>query len=299
MVFVKLVIPYINNMFLIFDIGGTKMRLAVSPDGVTINEPVLVDTPDSFEEGMARFEEVYRQVSAGYQIQKAAGGMTGVFSRKRHELLMSPHLPHWSGYPVKRRVEEITGVEVLFENDTGMVGLGEALSGAGRGYEIVAYITISTGVGGSRIVNGKIDISTLNFEPGHQIIDADGSIMPDAKAFEDGESLGHWESMISGTAMENRFHKHPSEIIDEAIWQKQARLVAYGLNNVIVHWSPDIVVIGGGMMKSPGLKIDDIKSNLDTILKIYPVRPDIKKAELGDFGGLYGALHYLRQHSDG
>ena len=281
-------------MYLVFDIGGTKMRLAISPDGINLNQPVMIDTPQTFEEGMSKFEEMYKSVNQGITLKRAAGGMTGVFSRRRHELLMSPHLPEWSGHPVKNRLEEITGVEVLFENDTAMVGLGEALSGAGRGYDIVAYITISTGVGGSRIIKGRIDVSTMNFEPGHQIIDADGSMMPNAKAFEDGESLGHWESMISGTSMQDRYNMHPSQIVDEGIWKDQARYVAFGLNNVIVHWSPDVVVLGGGMMKSPGLKVEDIKTHLDTILKIYPVRPDLKKAELGDFGGLYGALKYLQ-----
>ncbi len=281
-------------MYLVFDIGGTKMRLAVSPDGANLSQPVVMQTPDTFEEGMKRFEEMCNSVAQGITIKKVAGGMTGVFSRRRHELLMSPHLPKWSGNPVKHRLEQITGAEVHFENDTAMVGLGEALLGAGRGYDIVAYITISTGVGGSRIVNGKIDASTMNFEPGHQIIDADGSMMPEARAFEDGKSLGHWESMISGTALEMRYNMHPSKIVDEKVWEQQARLVAYGLNNVIVHWSPDVVVLGGGMMKSPGLRVDGIKKHLDTTLKIYPVRPDLKKAELGDFGGLYGALKYLQ-----
>jgi glucokinase len=53
-------------------------------------------------------------------------------------------------------------------------GLGEAVFGAGKGREIVVYMTISTGVGGARIVGGKIDASAMGFEPGHQIIDACG-----------------------------------------------------------------------------------------------------------------------------
>ncbi len=284
-------------MYLVFDIGGTKMRLAISRDGENLTHPLIVDTPDSFEDGMNVFAKLYRSlVRNETKIIRAAGGMAGVFSQKRNELLVAPHLPRWSGCPLKQRLEEIIGVELLLENDSSMVGLGEALVGAGRGYDIVAYITISTGVGGSRIVKGRIDDSTLNFEPGHQIIDADGSMMPEAKASEDGESVGHWESMISGSALQSRYHKIPSEIHDAAFWERQSKLIAYGLNNSIVHWSPDVVVIGGGMMKSRGLSIESIKSHLSTIMNIYPVLPDIKKAELGDIGGLYGALNYIHQH---
>ena len=80
----------------------------------------------------------------------------------------------------KIAIEHMTPVILLTDgylaNDSDLDGLGEATVGAGKGFNIVAYITVSTGIGGVRIVGGKIDVSTYGFEPGHQIIDADGSI---------------------------------------------------------------------------------------------------------------------------
>jgi predicted NBD/HSP70 family sugar kinase len=190
---------------------------------------------------------------------------------------------------------ENTGIETYIENDTAMVGLGEAAYGAGKDFDIVAYLTISTGVGGARIVGRRIDANVFGFEPGHQIIDADGTMCPDCRAFEDDRGLGHLEAHISGSAIEKRFGKHPSEIDDEKVWDDLARYLAYGLNNTIVHWSPEVVVLGGGMMKSTGIKIERIDHYLEDILKIFPERPLLKLAELGDVGGLFGGLSYIKQ----
>jgi hypothetical protein len=54
-------------------------------------------------------------------------------------------------------------------------------------------------------------------------------------------------------------------------------------------------VLGGGMMQSSEISVEILKSNLKKILKIFTTHPEIKKAELGDLGGLHGALAYLKQ----
>ncbi|MFV1917705.1 MAG: ROK family protein, partial [Patescibacteria group bacterium] len=120
-------------------------------------------------------------------------------------------------------------------------------------------------------------------------------ICPECKALEDDASLGHLEAHISGAAVEKRYGKKPYEITDDKFWDELARLLAFGLNNTIVHWSPDVVVLGGSMMKKIGIPIDRVKFHLKKILKIFPELPEIKKAELGDLGGLHGALYYLKQ----
>ena len=88
----------------------------------------------------------------------------------------------------------------------------------------------------------------------------------------------------------------PFEIHDDAIWDKLAKFLAYGLNNTIVYWSPDIIVLGGSMMKEVGIPVPAVRKHLSEILKIFPTIPQIEKAELADFGGLYGSLAYARTH---
>ena len=145
-------------------------------------------------------------------------------------------------------------------------------------------MTISTGVGGTRIVGGKIDKNAMGLEPGHQIIpccNENGKIM----------SL---ENCVSGVAFKKRYQKEPYEILDKEIWDKTAESLAYGLNNTIVHWSPDIIVLGGSMMKKIGISIPRTVFYLKNINKIFPNLPLIKKAVLKDLGGIYGAMAFLR-----
>jgi len=269
----------------------------VSSDGETFDEPEIAPTPQNFEEGIKSFTETYKKVIAGKKIKAAAGGIPGAINPSKEKIIQNFNLPDWVGKPLKKELLKIIGGQVYLQNDADMVGLGEAVVGAGRGFSIVAYVTVSTGVGGVRIVNRKIDTGTYGFEPGYQVIDADGSIDPDFLSSKSryGNKIAYLQRLISGKDMEKRFGKKPAEITDKKIWDEMAKLLAYGLNNTIVHWSPDVVVLGGGMMKTPGISVERVKFHLKDILKIFPKHPEIKRAELGDVGGLHGALVYLNQ----
>lgn len=278
--------------YLLFDIGGTNMRVAFARDDENFGDPMIVPTPQDFDEGIATVARIAKELSGGEKITAAGGGIAGVFSRDRTMFLNGPHLKGWNGKPIKRALEESLGAPTFVNNDTAIVGLGEAVAGAGKGHSIVAYLTVSTGVGGVRIVNGSIDISVMGFEPGHQIIDAGGALHQTSVG---GNGID-LEGYISGTAITERYGKKPREITDERFWDEMARLLAYGLNNTIVHWSPDIVVIGGSMMNTVGIPIDRVRVHLNEILHIYPELPLIEHSTLGDVGGLYGALRYVKQN---
>ncbi|MDO8520756.1 MAG: ROK family protein [bacterium] len=278
-------------MYILFDIGGTNMRIAFSRDGATFGMPKIVPTPKDFDEGMKVFKEQALLLAEGETITALGGGIAGALSRDRSIFLNGPHLQGWNAKPIKKTLEELFSAPAFVENDTAIVGLGEAVAGAGAGHAIVVYMTVSTGVGGTRIVNGKIDVSAIGFEPGHQIFDAGGALHETTVA---GRGID-LEGYISGTAVTERYGKKPREITDLAFWDEMARLLAYGLNNTIVHWSPDIVVIGGSMMNTIGIPIDRVRANLKGILHIYPELPLIEHSALGDVGGLHGALHFVKQ----
>ncbi len=147
-------------------------------------------------------------------------------------------------------------------------------------------------------MKGKIDANSMGFEVGHQILDADSSIIPEMKKFEKqikekGWNYGSLTSYISGSAVRLRYGKEAKEIDDEKVWEKLAEILAIGLNNVVVFWSPDVIVLGGSMMNK--IPIDKVKDNLNKTLKIFLEHPEIKKAELGDSSGLYGALALIAQ----
>lgn len=265
------------------------MRVVATDKEKFIGEPIVVLTPKSFEEGIETLKNIIGNIANGEKIEAIVGGIAGPLDQKKTMLMSSPNLSGWVGHDIKQTLSTAYNVPVFLENDAAFVGLGEAHFGAGRDYPIVVYLTISTGVGGVRIVNGSIDASSMGFEPGHQIIDLDNTLCPTC----DGNDL---EAYVSGAAVEKRFGKKPYEIHDSAIWEEIAKFLAYGLNNTILHWSPDVVVLGGSMMNEVGIPIDKVREYLREILKIFPQMPEIKKSELADFGGLYGALSYIRAH---
>jgi predicted NBD/HSP70 family sugar kinase len=275
-------------MYLLFDIGGTKMRVSVAPDLFNFHEPAILDTPQEFDDAMALLEEKALELSRGTPLRGVCGGVAGPLDATGNFLANAPHLPKWVGKPLKRTLEAAFNAPVHIFNDCSLVGLGEATSGAGKDAEIMAYLSVSTGVGGVRIVKQTIDAAHFGFEPGHQIIHENGTICPGCGG------RGHLEAYVSGSAIERRFGKHPKEITDPAVWEELSRYLAVGVYNTILMWSPEVVVIGGSMMKEIGIPLARVEHHLSQLLTILPKPPALKLATLGDIGGLHGALHFLR-----
>jgi len=280
-------------MYLLFDIGGTKTRIAYSDDGKTCSEPVVIRTPKIFDEGIAAIRDTAKELAGGKNIQAGAGGIRGVLNKEKTSLARDTVLVDWVGKPLLQKLTEAFSIPIYFENDSAIVALGEANRGAGKGYNIVVYFTVSTGVGGARIVNGSLDEATVGFEPGKQVIDADQTLLPNS-------SSSTLEDLISGSAVKRRFHKEPYEIAQsDPLWDELAKWLAVGLGNTIVHWSPEVVVLGGSMMVGePAIPIERVRKHLVTTLRAFPSPPELKLAELGDFGGLYGALVHVKQRME-
>ncbi|MBI2097450.1 MAG: ROK family protein [Candidatus Vogelbacteria bacterium] len=255
-------------MYLLGDIGRTKMRLAVSPDGETLGEPIIKPTPVNYVEGLQLIEELIDQSGAV----------------ERRGLCLGVSRQVWPGQPLKSELEQRLDCPVLVENDAALAGLGEAHYGAGRGCRIVTYVTVSTGVGGVKIEAGRIDENILGFEPGQQLIMING----EPKTLED---------LVSGGSVERRFGRPPRQITDEQIWHDLSQYLAIGLANTLLHWSPDCLVLGGSMFKTPGFKIEVIASLIGDHLTIFSRLPIIKSAALGETNGLHGALVYLLSQS--
>ncbi len=267
-------------MKILFDIGGTKTRIARVIDADTFDVPVVFQTPKNFDEGIELLKNNILKISKEEKITHIAGGIAGLFDQNKGVILSGNNLIGWIDKPVRSELAKLFGAEVIMDNDAALVGLGEAVYGAGRGFDIVAYITVSTGVGGARIVNGEIDERSIGFEPGRQIIDSHGDTL---------------ENLVSGSAVLEKTGRKPEEINDPRLWDGLAKVLAYGLNNIVVNWSPSVIVLGGSMMNDVGISIIDTEKYLKGALKSFPVIPPLRRASLGDFGGLHGGLVKLRK----
>jgi glucokinase len=276
-------------MFAYFDIGGTKTRVAISIDGNSFGDPVKFDTPKNFNDGVQAIADAIISLSHNEPIEIAGGGIAGAVDVDHTKLTNSPNLPEWIEKPFAQELATRIGCPVYIRNDCEIVALGEAHYGAGRGDAIMAYITVSTGVGGARIVHGKIDHGVANFEPGHQYLDFDKSACPQCES-------AQAEDYLSGTATAQRFHMKAYEVQDPKVWEELSVWLAYMLNNTIVHWSPSSVVLGGSMIVGdPAISVERVAEHLNEICTIYVEKPIIKRAQLEDLGGLFGAMKYVSQ----
>jgi len=272
-------------MYLLFDIGGTNTRIATSIDGQSLENIEMFSTPKEFEEGMARFKKYVDRV--GHNLESVSGGFPGTYDTEKKIILRAPNLGGWTNARLHSVVSQITGAKVYLENDAHLAGLGEAVKGEGKEFNIVAYITISTGIGGVRIVAKNIDKAAVGFEPGHQVVVVN-------RPGEANVNISYLEELVSGKNIKLRYGKEPEDIDDPLVWDEVHRFLAIGLNNTIVHWSPDIVIIGGGLGLSDKISVEKLENNLSNYLDIFNKPPAIKKGVLAETAALEGALYYIK-----
>jgi len=262
-----------NGMKIVFDIGGTSMRAARIENG-GIGEARKIPTPKNPKEGIQALANLVRECAGGEKIEAAAGGFPGVMGGGA--IQYAPNLPEWKGAALADELARSLEAPAEVLNDGDCAALGEAAYGAGRGARIVAYAGIGTGIGCGRVVDGRIDGGVYDFEAGHQIVDA-----------KEGREL---EGFVSGRAFEKRYGVHPSKAPREG-YAEMTPVLAAGIYNMILHWSPDMFVLGGGMMnENNGYRLADIASALGRFSSPYPKLPELRLAERKDTAGLWGAL---------
>ena len=223
-------------MVILVDIGGTKTRVAVSADRVTISGKETFDTPGNPKDALERIRTTVRKLYKGEPLEMAIIGIAGVCSPDRTTIVRAPNLPKWENIFTVSLASQALGVPVYFENDAALGALGEATTGAGKDCAIMAYVTVGTGVGGARIVNKIIDQTYFGFEIGQQLVSFKGEVQL-------------LEKVLSGSALEKRYGTSSKNIKDENQWNEIAGIFADGLYNTILHWSPECVIqsVGTGV----------------------------------------------------
>jgi predicted NBD/HSP70 family sugar kinase len=270
--------------YVLFDIGGTKTRIGYSVDGASITDHVVIATPGAPGKFLTALAN-YLEKNAITEISGVAGGIRGVLTEDHSGVAHDHILTKWIDFNLVLALEELHGVPATIQNDTAVAGLGEALYGAGQGIDLLVYHTISTGVGGAKIENGAIDVASVGFEPGHQVLDIDRTILGE-------DIVPTLENLVSGTAVELRMGQSPKDIPqDDVIWDELAEYLAQGLRNTILYWSPEAIILGGAMMVGdPRIPIEKVRKEVVKALDDVVPAPFITLATLGDLAGLHGAL---------
>jgi len=267
-------------MYLAVDIGATKTLVATFDTSGSIKEHVKFPTDPDYD----KFLDSFRQNVVKLSTKKflAAGlALPGRVDRKHGVGIAFGNLP-WEMVPAQVDIEKILVCPVMVENDANLAGLAEAIL-LKKEFKKVLYITVSTGIGGCIIINGKIDLNFADSEVGHILLEHDGK-------------LQRWEDFASGQAIKNKFGKLAEDITSPSDWYIISRNIAIGLIDLIATLTPEVIVLGGGV----GAHFDKFENRLKEELKIYenPMlsMPVIRQAIHAEEAVIYGCYELIRSH---
>ncbi len=160
--------------------------------------------------------------------------------------------PHWSNTDVVGTLSRALGVRVAFDTDVNGSALGEGSLGAAQGLDDYVYVTIGTGVGAGIVVNGQPVKGAMHPEVGHMLLPHDWQRdpFPGACPFH-GDCL---EGLAAGPAIEKRWGRKADTLPEEhEAWDIQADYLAALCWNLTVCYSPQRIILGGGVMKQSHL----------------------------------------------
>jgi fructokinase len=267
--------------------GGSKWVCAVGtgPDDLIAAETISTTTP---EETIARAIAFFERSGA---IEAVGIGCFGPVDLRPGSpawgSITTTPKPGWADTDVAGAVGRALGIPVAFDTDVNAAALGEHRWGAGRGLDTFCYVTVGTGIGGGSIVNGEVVHGLLHPELGHMRIPHELDADPFAGSCPyHGDCL---EGLASGPAIEARWGRPPRELArEEAVWSLEARYVALGLVNAVAVLSPERIVLGGGVLETPGL-LELVRAEVDALLAGY-VATEIVPPALGPRSGVLGAI---------
>ncbi|PGT89062.1 MULTISPECIES: ROK family protein [Bacillaceae] len=286
------------------DLGGTNLRIGVfNEQGEIINEQSQsTEAAKGPEYVINQMAEIINKLKSTYKIKAVGIGSPGPLNPHDGIIIEPPNLPGWVNIPIVQLLEEKTNLPVKLENDANAAALAEATLGAGKGASSVFFITVSTGIGGGYVLNGELVSGAQGScgEIGNMIVN------PSPDAYQGpGLNKGALEGLASGTAigrigqerlnitngaqgvfqLAEQGNKEAQSILDEAI-----NYLAIGLANIVHTVNPEIIVIGGGVMKSKELILEPLINK--TKEYVYPSLKEtliIIPALLDQKAGLIGA----------
>jgi fructokinase len=195
----------------------------------------------------------------------------------------------WRNFDLAGAIGEGLGAPVRFDTDVNAAVLGEARWGAARGVPNCLYLTIGTGIGGGAIVAGRVLHGLTHPEMGHVHVPHDRAADPFAGVCPyHGDCL---EGLASGPAIEARWGVKAQELAaDHPAWALEAKYLAYGIANYIYTLSPELILLGGGVMRQAHL-YQRVSVELERVLAGYAGKvPPVAPARLGERAGLLGAM---------
>jgi len=300
------------------DVGGTNMRVAaVGADGGILARGAALTRPErggaATVEALADLiDDVLRCVAT--PPTRLGVAITGPVDRQAG-IVNNPYtLPGWGPTDVVSPLRKRFALPVALENDANAAALGEWWQGAGRGSHRLATVTIGTGIGVGLLIDGQVQRKAdgCHGEAGHHVLDSSGPLCYCG-------ARGCWEVLAAGPALtrmaievvpspEGRLRDasaadppaHVADLVIEAalagdaqavgLVERVARWVGIGLVNTVAFFTPDVIVLGGGVgTRCFALLAPTIRRTLEEHGRLIPTDVVLLPAQTGDNAGVLGA----------
>lgn len=292
------------------DLGGTNVRtLLVDETGKSYSE--VKDSTERENGPDYVCAKIIRQISSldtsvcgGLSNVEGIGiGVPGPVDVVKGTMIMATNLPGFENYPICEKLADKFNLPVFIDNDANVAGLAEAILGAGKDYPTCYYVTISTGIGGAFVVNGKL----VSGGRGHA--GEIGNIIVKNNGYKFGAlNPGAAEGEASGTAITRKgkailgedkvahagdVFRLASEgdlkaqsIVDECISE-----LATMFANIAHTIDPHCFVLGGGVMKSKDYFLTQLDEQFNSKIHVG-MRGHIPllQAKLEDCGAIGAAM---------
>jgi glucokinase len=306
------------------DVGGTKVAAGAVDAQGRIVEKLRRSTPSTSPERTATvIAEAVAELRSRHEAGCVGVGAAGFVDETGGTVLFAPNLA-WRDEPLRVKVEGLTGLPVVVENDANASAWAEARYGAARGHEHVIFVSVGTGIGAGLVLDGRLYRGRWGIagEPGHLRVAPEGRLCGCG-------NRGCWEQYASGNALVTEARdlatRSPSgaarllelaggdpgaiggaQITQAAREGDPASLRCFGivggwlgqgLADLAAVLDPGCIVIGGGVSEAGELLIGPARAAFEKALTGGRYRPlaQITRAALGPDAGIVGAADLARR----
>ena len=305
-----------NKYVIGIDLGGTKICGAVASfEGDIISKYTIPTEAEEGEEAvLARIITVIEKVIeeskvAEDEIVSIGIGSPGPLDAKEGKIITTPNLP-FKNFNIVKPIKDKFNIPVYLDNDANAAAI-ENVFGAGKGTDNMVFITVSTGIGGGAVLNGKIYRgNTCNaLEVGHMTVEKNGprcncGNYGCAEALASGTAIGRIarEAVERGESTSlSRFEKITSyEVFKEAekgdavaqnILNEALNYLGICVANIITSFDPEMVIIGGGVSKGGTIVFNKVQEVVEQrCFRAMWENTKIVPAALGTDAGVIGAV---------
>ena len=263
------------------DIGGTKIRILLATRAIKVLAESIMATPKDRNAALTKITENLRTLADNNKIKAIGVTCPGPINKKTGTIL-NPRNLTWGNIKICDYLQSKFDCPCILEHDATAGGIAEVELGSVQGKTTVLFITISTGIGTSIIVDGQPLPSPYNSEGGTHIIQAQP--FPGQQ----------FQNLTAGRAIEHQYKKTPQFISSNKSWDQIAKNLSIGIYNLAVTVQPDVVVLAGGVAVHFNKFIKPLRKYLAKQDALYPL-PPIVKAKFVKTAPAIGALLLAEQ----